>query len=242
MQRELSYVRDGVLNRGAIDFQIPISNGLDSLHFLWWNGDFSSTVNYKIMVEIKNNSVMFQPSLNISHSGQIPKIPTYWRMSLPCQKGQKGSTQVEILFDLGPNLKFKLTRLKFCQDSEHKMLPNQEVKTDRTSSHLVFVYSLFFTLFLALFLAIFVGLMQRKFSSEMGQNNIVKEDPSPLLPAPPANCDNFCHQMAPPANPGFSIYDGGLTSDAESRVTDWIQQQYMKANSEVCLHLFIHCL
>ena len=37
MQRELFYVRDGVLNQGAIDFNIPISSHVDYLHFLWWN-------------------------------------------------------------------------------------------------------------------------------------------------------------------------------------------------------------
>ena len=84
MRRELSYVRDGVLNKGAVDFKIPLSSDLESLHFLWWNGDYTSVVNYKIIVNIRNPDIMFQPSLNISHSGQIPKIPTYWRMSLPC--------------------------------------------------------------------------------------------------------------------------------------------------------------
>ena len=84
MRRELSYVRDGVLNKGAVDFKIPLSSDLESLHFLWWNGDFTSVVNYKIIVNIKTSDVMFQPSLNISHSGQVPKTPTYWRMSLPC--------------------------------------------------------------------------------------------------------------------------------------------------------------
>ena len=86
MRRELSYVRDGVLNKGAVDFKIPLSSDLESLHFLWWNGDFTSIVNYKIIVNIKTSDVMFQPSLNISHSGQVPKTPTYWRMSLPCNK------------------------------------------------------------------------------------------------------------------------------------------------------------
>ena len=37
MRRELSYVRDGILNKGAVDFRIPLSSGLESLHFLWWN-------------------------------------------------------------------------------------------------------------------------------------------------------------------------------------------------------------
>ena len=46
---------------------------------------------------------------------------------------------------------------------------------------------------------------------------------------PPIEPGNF-----PTNSAGFSIYDGGITSDAESRVTDWIQQQYMKQrNNEI---------
>jgi hypothetical protein len=55
MRRELSYVRDGVLNKGAVDFKIPLSSDLESLHFLWWNGDFTAIVNYKIIVNIKTS-------------------------------------------------------------------------------------------------------------------------------------------------------------------------------------------
>ena len=58
-------------------------------------------------------------------------------------------------------------------------------------------------------------------------NLFIGDDPSPLLP--PIEPGNF-----PTNSAGFSIYDGGITSDAESRVTDWIQQQYMKQrNNEI---------
>ena len=62
---------------------------------------------------------------------------------------------------------------------------------------------------------------------ENSTNFFIGDDPSPLLP--PIEPGNF-----PTNSAGFSIYDGGITSDAESRVTDWIQQQYMKQrNNEI---------
>ena len=62
---------------------------------------------------------------------------------------------------------------------------------------------------------------------EYSANLFIGDDPSPLLP--PIEPGNF-----PTNSAGFSIYDGGITSDAESRVTDWIQQQYMKQrNNEI---------
>ena len=78
MPRELFYIRDGVVNHGAIEFIIPISSEVDYLHFLWYNADMTNIINYKIVVKVLNDEVMFQPSLNISHSGVVPKIPTYW--------------------------------------------------------------------------------------------------------------------------------------------------------------------
>ena len=207
MQRELSYVRDGVLNKGAVGFKIPLSSDLESLHFLWWNGDFTSVVNYKIIVMIKNTDIMFQPSLNISHSGQVPKKPTYWRMSLPCNnlglyicllrkmdssfRNQKrkiiirvlilahfyfiasGPAEIDIQFDLGSNLQFKLSRQKMC----FGMVDNLDKKSDfksgsSISSHVVFIYSLLIAFILALVLALFVSLMQKKYEGQLAKKDM----------------------------------------------------------------------
>ncbi len=246
-------MRDGVLNKGAIDFNIPVASDRESLHFLWWNGDFSSNVPYKIIVKIKDPEVMYQPSLNISHSGQVPKMPTYWRMSLPCNNLVKGQAKVDIDFDLGSNLQFSISRLKHCEPEigEIASKESQGSKGSSTSwsSHLVFVYSLLIAFIIALILGILVAIMQKKYESKLLRSSgnfspnlvakpvmIAGEDPSPLLPAP--NSDNFQTHVSSMPNPvaaGFTIYDP-MTSDAESRVTDWIQQQYMKANNSSDIH------
>ena len=223
MERELFYVRDGVMNNGAIGFNIPISSDLDALHFLWWNGDYTSSVNYKIMVTIEDSEVMFQPSLNISHSGQVPKVPTYWRMSLPCQtlisttsKAADRTTDISIKFELGSNLKFVLHRLKYC-----RTILNEDVKPGikpaGISSHVVFVYSLLIAFIVALFLGIFVTFMQKKYEAKLAKNvmlaknGIHQDDPSPLLP--PIENANF----QAPNNPGERI-DQNLIQQFESKM------------------------
>ena len=227
MQRELFYVRDGVLNHGAIDFNIPISSHVDYLHFLWWNADFTSTAKYKVLAKVDNSEIMLQPSLNISHAGLVPRSPTYWRLSLPCTNVTEGHAYLEIHLDLGENLSFQLNRSKQCSGRQVQEVPNVQVSS--ISSQVVFVYSLVIAFVISLVCGIFAAFMQRRLRSQlMAKNkpnttqNIDQDDPSPLLPAP-----HFHHHL--PHNPGFSIYDGGMTSDAESRVTDWIQQQYIKA-------------
>jgi hypothetical protein len=258
LTRELSYIRDGVLNNGAVGFKIPISTDLDSLHFVWWNSDITYNVKYKIIVKILHEpDTMFQPSLNISHSGQVPKTPTFWRMSLKCNHLHKGQVPIEIHFDIGTDIKFTLLREKYCDNSENSNgLPNNINSDDSTniSSHLVFIYSLLVAFFIALTLGVTVVVVQKKSTNLNNSSNLHQAcadnvDPSPLLlpnPHQQQEPSQQHHQIVlqrphaqfraaaavpqpPPSNnPGYSVYDAGMTSDAESRVTDWIQQQYMK--------------
>jgi len=232
LHRELFYVRDGVFNQGAIDFNIPVSNDIEYLHFLWWNADYTSKVDYKIKVQVLNNEIMLQPSLNISHSDKVPNAPTYWRMSLPCQHFASGKAAFEIQIELngGEESKknFKLIREKQCESGisdNDSMTPFHSMKSS-VSSHAVFVYSSLIAFLISICLTIFVSFMQKKTRESLQENLPLKnEDPSPLLP--PIEPSTF---SAP--NAGFSVYDGGITSDAESRVTNWIQEQYMKRGNQ----------
>ena len=174
-----------MVNQGAIEFNVPASSNVDAFHFLWWNADFTSTVDYKIIVQVLDNDVMFQPSLNISHSGQVPKKPTYWRMSLPCNHLTSGKATLEIHVDLGSDVTgFKLKRDKYCESTLSNM---DSVATFHTkssvSSHVVFIYSLLASFLIALILSIFVSVMQKKTRAALQETLPLKnEDPSPLLP------------------------------------------------------------
>ena len=83
MNRELAYIRNGVVATNAVDFNIPISSDLDSVHFVWFNSDPSLPVSYKLVIKLEaetdpevgpeaGDQPMHQPSVNISHSGNQP--------------------------------------------------------------------------------------------------------------------------------------------------------------------------
>ena len=130
--------------------------------------------------------------------------------------------KLEVNFDLGgPDTNFKLTREKYCESIEKEY--EKFLESPNSSRNGFFVYSLLIGFLITLILGVFVSCMQNKTIAALQESIPLKnEDPSPLLP--PIEPSNF------PPNQGFSVYDGGMTSDAESRVTDWIQQQYMKTN------------
>ncbi len=39
LNRELAYIRNGVVSANAVNFDIPVSSDLDAVHFLWSNPD-----------------------------------------------------------------------------------------------------------------------------------------------------------------------------------------------------------
>ena len=182
MSRELFYIRDGVVNNGAIEFNIPISSEVDYLHFLWYNADDTNVIKYKIVVKVLNSEVMFQPSLNISHSGEVPNTPTYWvraaismyigfhsktillsyvpfqRMSLPCNELVSQKASLEIHIDLGETT-FKLIRDKYC--TSNTVTPAFQPKSATISSHVVFVYSTLVAFIIALSVTVLVTMMQK---------------------------------------------------------------------------------
>ena len=133
---------------------------------------------------------------------------------MPCTNVTEGHAYLEIHLDLGENLSFQLNRSKQCPGRQVQEVTNVQVSS--ISSQVVFVYSLVIAFVISLVCGIFAAFMQRRLRSQlMAKNkpnttqNIDQDDPSPLLPAP-----HFHHHL--PHNPGFSIYDGGITSDAES--------------------------
>jgi hypothetical protein len=84
LNRELAYIRNGVVSTNAVNFDIPVSSDLDSVHFLWSNPDPSLPVNYKLVIKLdagndpevgddsaNGDEPMHQPFVNISHSGKF---------------------------------------------------------------------------------------------------------------------------------------------------------------------------
>ena len=141
MNRELAYIRNGKLNRNAAEFTIPVSQDLDAVHLAWKmlpntnRGKANSgpvTVSYRMVIETKSKSLsndlriledaMYQPSLNVSHQGQLSLKEEIVRISLPCNGRVHAMVDVDIRINFEitnegkdpSNLELNLQRQKTC--------------------------------------------------------------------------------------------------------------------------------
>lgn len=251
VSRELSYVRDGVVNDGALGFDIPVASDVESVHFEWSNLDPALPINYNLVIQAQDDEsdnrseAMHQPHLNISHRGHVPRYPTTWRVSLPC--GGVVSATVRVLIDLtwshssdlsSDATTVRLSRTKKCESSDSKASANNDNLSRFWSvePHVVFMYAVLTGLSAILLTSLAVFIVHKR-SSAAKRN---KSSPAIMTPndhyepihqAEEQEPFNLI-QTRPHAQPQFRSapfhagpIDAGMTSDAESRVTDWIQQQ-----------------
>ena len=145
MNRELAYIRNGKVNENAAAFTIPVSEDLDAVHLAWkllpnvhrgvGNDPVSSTVSYRIFISTKSRSIsnelrrvedaMYQPSLNISHQGQLSIKEDIVRISLPC------TGMVEAIVEIDITISFNIqNRDKESENVEFKVniMRNIELK------------------------------------------------------------------------------------------------------------------
>ena len=237
----MAYVREGLVFPNAIAFRLPVASNNDHLLFLWWNSGGQDSLRYKLHIKISDETVMFQPTLNISHSGLVPFEHTLWKASLICNHRVDGNVKVEFKFEFSDGSRFTTIRDKYCNVSPQDAKKTKtEPEAETVSSELVFLYSFIVATLIAAILGCTVCYVQRRTSpskSKLKTNNqdlTPNSDNPPLLPPPPttrtANIPVHNQFRQLPPGPNFGTYDAnaGMTSDAESRVTDWIQQQIVK--------------
>ena len=146
MSRELAYIRNGRINSNAANFVLPVAHNLDAIHIAWWRhptlGNRGASreigisteeeVSYRILIESESMSsngnpmqedAMYQPHLNVSHSGQLPTKQETVRVSLPCTGRVHATVHIDITFqfeitkkngDPAKKLNLKLKRQKVC--------------------------------------------------------------------------------------------------------------------------------
>ena len=145
MNRELAYIRNGKVNENAAAFTIPVSDDLDAVHLAWkllpnvhrgvGKDPVSSTVSYRIFISTKSRSIsnelrrvedaMYQPSLNISHQGQLSIKEDIVRISLPCTGMVEAIVEIDITISFNiqnrdkesENVELSLKREKTCSTS-----------------------------------------------------------------------------------------------------------------------------
>lgn len=287
LSRELYYVSAGVVRESALQFNIPISDNVNKLHFVWRSPD--ENVRYDIKISSNDSDALRQPHLNVSHSGVIPLEASTWRVTLPCTRKKTADVLVTIdirirKFDQTHDL--SISRNKRCSASD---APNRhsaptvnvashgEDDADSPPPHVVFLGLLLAALAVIAIIALAIislHLKARKalqFASEEEERLDREEEPhidptmkplpnqmhplhqvgdatrqqppqlSSQLERPGSQVSENNHRFPPPPPPsnppppelpslrgkphGMAALDGGIMSDAESRVTDWVQSQ-----------------
>ncbi|XP_019752747.1 tyrosine-protein kinase RYK isoform X2 [Hippocampus comes] len=115
LDAELYYVRDDVVNHNAMSFTMPVPSETNSLHFTWHS---KSKVDYRLGFHVENPAAMNTPRSNISSQGELPRIPSVFRVDLFCSGTVEGEAVVTVQLNVtlhGNNytvLNFK--RRKMC--------------------------------------------------------------------------------------------------------------------------------
>ncbi|XP_061593561.1 tyrosine-protein kinase RYK isoform X2 [Cololabis saira] len=81
LDAELYYVRDDVVNHYALSFNMPVPTETNSLYFTWYS---KSKVDYRIAFLVENAAVLNQPWSNISNQGEVPRVPSVFRVDIIC--------------------------------------------------------------------------------------------------------------------------------------------------------------
>ncbi|KAM7410532.1 hypothetical protein PAMA_001796 [Pampus argenteus] len=81
LNAELYYVRDNVVNHYALSFILPVPSETNSLHFTWHS---KKKVDYRLGFFVENPVAMNQPQSNLSFQGEVPRVPSVFRVDLFC--------------------------------------------------------------------------------------------------------------------------------------------------------------
>nr|XP_053629655.1 tyrosine-protein kinase Dnt-like isoform X4 [Cherax quadricarinatus] len=96
---ELYYVREGVINKYALEFIVPVPANFTYIYFTW-RSLIKRPMQYMAHVEYDNGEAMALPQLNISNKGLVPVRPDTFSVSLPCS----GRVNAEVLVNLHLNI------------------------------------------------------------------------------------------------------------------------------------------
>ncbi|XP_041862808.1 tyrosine-protein kinase RYK [Melanotaenia boesemani] len=151
LDAELYYVRDDVVNHYALSFNMPVPTETNSLYFTWYS---KSKVDYRLAFSVENPAALNAPWSNISSQGEIPRVPTVFRVEVVCSGKVDEEAFLTMQLNLTNNannytvLNFK--RRKMCYkriDSDPKIpipinnntYPKTDLPTPTTSTQVFYI-------------------------------------------------------------------------------------------------------
>lgn len=152
LDAELYYVRDDVVNYYALSFTLPVPSETNSLHFTWHS---KTKIEYRLSYQVENPTAMNPPQSNISTQGELPRVPSVFRVDLLCSGKVDGEAVVTVQLNLTIHannytvLNFKRRKMcykKIDPDPNRPTLPNNtlprpdlDVSTPTTSTQVFYI-------------------------------------------------------------------------------------------------------
>ncbi|XP_033847985.1 tyrosine-protein kinase RYK isoform X3 [Periophthalmus magnuspinnatus] len=152
LDAELYYVRDDVVNYYALSFTLPVPSDTSSLHFTWHS---KTKVEYRLAYQVENPMAMNAPQSNIPSQGELPRVPSVFRVDLFCSGKVDGEAVVTVQLNLTVHtnnytvLNFKRRKMcykKIDPDPNRPTLPNStlprsdlDVTTPTTSTQVFYI-------------------------------------------------------------------------------------------------------
>ncbi|TNM87651.1 tyrosine-protein kinase RYK isoform X1 [Takifugu flavidus] len=173
LDAELYYVRNNVVNHYALSFTLPVPSETNSLHFTWHS---KTKVGYKLGFHTENPDAMSQPRSNISTQGEVPHIPSVFRVDLVCSGKVDGEAVLTVQLNLTTHtsnymvLNFKRRKMCYKKSDSDMNIPspfnnNTLPRTDfegviaPTTSTQVFYISVSVCCIVIFLVAIFLAIM-----------------------------------------------------------------------------------
>lgn len=81
LDAELYYVRHDVVNHYALSFNMSVPTETNSLYFTWYS---KTKVDYRLSFSVENPIALNPPWCNISLQGEVPRVPSVFRVDILC--------------------------------------------------------------------------------------------------------------------------------------------------------------
>ncbi|XP_017294407.1 tyrosine-protein kinase RYK isoform X2 [Kryptolebias marmoratus] len=114
LDAELYYVRDDVVNRHALSFNMPVPTETNSLCFMWYS---RSKVDYQLAFYPENRVALNPPQSNISNQGEVPRVPSVFRVDIVCS----GKVDEEAFLTMQLNLTIQANNYTVLNFKRRKM-------------------------------------------------------------------------------------------------------------------------
>ncbi|XP_060586450.1 tyrosine-protein kinase RYK-like isoform X2 [Ruditapes philippinarum] len=142
---ELYYVRNGILNKYALSFNMPIPPQIDSIFFTWQNlrpkrpKPPDNMMFYKMRFKVSNPTAMNMPDPSIAPDGVVPTTLSTFKINFPCTGAVTTEVDVNIqmnisIFSASNVTVLDFRRKKFCTKVDTYLF--QEVQSTPSSRNL----------------------------------------------------------------------------------------------------------